>query len=365
MEKTISTSIEASTPGKLILLGEYAVLDGAEAAVIAINRLARVRVQPQRTGTNTLQASAIDIKNLSFQASPSGDIAFPPDLDDAQFNKLAFFNACYQVTAGELNRKGYDPIPSADIELDTSAFFDATLGIKLGFGSSAALSVATIAALAAAAGIRLTARRCFELALEAHHFAQGKMGSGIDIAASAFGGLLQYRIADNDEEIIRETTPLTLPEDLHLRFVWSGRSASTRELVAKVRSYEKEHPYVIEGIFAEMASISRDGIAALKAGKTGTFLEAVSAYHKAMDRLGKTSGADIISAEHQQIAEIAAQNQCHYKPSGAGGGDFGIVFGRDAAEIENCALQISQAGFNIMSLTMVKNGVVISEDKDR
>jgi len=36
--------VTASTPGKLVLLGDYAVLEGAPALVMAVNRHAKVRI---------------------------------------------------------------------------------------------------------------------------------------------------------------------------------------------------------------------------------------------------------------------------------------------------------------------------------
>ena len=340
------------------------MLDGAAAVVIAVDRQARVSIKPHKEKSSRLNAAAIDVHNLSFEGLPSGDISLPTDADASLIEKLAFFRACYQISARQLSRDGLPSIPAAGIELDTSAFFHEALGIKLGFGSSAALSVATIAALFASAKAPLTSRQCFELALEAHHLAQGKMGSGIDIAASAFGGILRYRIADHDDQLIRETTPLQLPNDLHMRFVWTGKSASTRILVGKVRDFEQRDPDTVSAIFRDMSAISDGGIHALVEGQTEHFLEAVDAYYQAMDRLGQHSGADIISAEHRQIADIALRHHCRYKPSGAGGGDFGILFGQNEQEIENSALQISRAGFKLITLAIVDNGVTTSDDKD-
>ena len=41
-------TVAASAPGKLILIGEYAVLFGAPAAVMAVNRRASVRIEPSQ-----------------------------------------------------------------------------------------------------------------------------------------------------------------------------------------------------------------------------------------------------------------------------------------------------------------------------
>src|SRR5690606_21597860 len=69
-------------------------------------------------------------------------------------------------------------------------------GHKLGLGSSAAVATALAAALAAAGGIRPDRELLFDLASSAHRTAQGGTGSGGDVAASVYGGLLFYTRGD-------------------------------------------------------------------------------------------------------------------------------------------------------------------------
>lgn len=76
------------------------------------------------------------------------------------------------------------------IEIDSRAFYDLQ-GKKLGYGSSAAVTIALCTGIAILSG--LTARDAGNVisgaAVEAHRFAQNGRGSGYDILASIHGGI--------------------------------------------------------------------------------------------------------------------------------------------------------------------------------
>jgi len=128
---------EVLSPGKLVLLGEYAVLDGAPALVIAIDRGVRC----------TLSAG-------DGIETPVGDTRFvAPALADAPAALYRFTN---------WNPTG---LPG-----------------KPGFGGSAAACVAACVA----------AGRPATDAFAIHHAVQGS-GSGIDVAASIHGGALRFQ----------------------------------------------------------------------------------------------------------------------------------------------------------------------------
>ncbi|MCX5743511.1 MAG: phosphomevalonate kinase, partial [Proteobacteria bacterium] len=130
--------MHASAPGKLIISGEYAVLDGAPALVLAVNR----RVVARLVGEPST-------------AAPSPFLA---------------------AVAAELARRGR-VMPA--IVVDSSALYDGAM--KLGLGSSAAVTVAATALAIASAD----PARVFPIALAAHQAAQaarGAAGSGADVA---------------------------------------------------------------------------------------------------------------------------------------------------------------------------------------
>lgn len=89
---------------------------------------------------------------------------------------------------------------------------------KTGLGSSAALVTSLVAALLAyyTASTDLHQKRIHNLAQAAHCAAQGKVGSGFDIAAAVFGSCLYRRFTPTILEAVGEPTTPGFGEKLHL-----------------------------------------------------------------------------------------------------------------------------------------------------
>ena len=171
------TTVTANAPGKVVLCGEYAVLDGAPAVSMAVDRRAIAQV-------STIDADE-HVLDVAGTATP-GDFA----LFDAVLNQV---------------RPGSERKFSA--RLDTTAF--AVRGRKLGIGSSAAIAVALAAALDPGGQSTL------ENAFAAHARLQGGLGSGIDVATSVSGGLIGFRRG-------AAITNLEWPRGLSYALLWSG-----------------------------------------------------------------------------------------------------------------------------------------------
>ena len=60
-------TVSTSTPGKLILLGEYAVLEGAPALVTAINKFAKIVLKETAYNQYYLSAPNLNLNDLPFQ----------------------------------------------------------------------------------------------------------------------------------------------------------------------------------------------------------------------------------------------------------------------------------------------------------
>ncbi len=158
----------ATAPGKLILTGEYAVLDGAPALVIAVDRRVIATGASARCSSPFLLAVARELALRYGADSPSARAALR-------------------------------------VAVDSSAFYAASdCTQKLGLGSSAAVTVAA-AALALAAQGSNDRDEVLAIALAAHANAQGTKGargSGADIAAAVYGGAIVYTMAREHEAAI-------------------------------------------------------------------------------------------------------------------------------------------------------------------
>lgn len=274
----------ARAPGKVVLSGAYAVLEGAPAIVSAIDRYAVA------------------------DSSRHGDFVTP------------------EVRAA----LGARPAPW----FDASALRNGPK--KLGLGSSAAILVASLAALELEARGQLEdaalASAVFEWALAAHFRAQGG-GSGIDVAASAYGGTLVAARAGSSLAIQHST----LPADSVIE-VWAApQTASTAEMLAKVRSLAGRSPEQYRRLIGAQSSGAELAARALAEGDAQKLVEALARQHVALARLGEAAGAPIVLPDVTRLHSIAQQNGGVVLPSGAGGGDIEIYAGLSRPSAEVCS----------------------------
>jgi len=118
--------------------------------------------------------------------------------------------------------------------VDSSAFF-ARQGRKLGFGSSAAVTLALTALLAAEP--QTPPEEILHTAVSAHRHVQGGRGSGYDVTASLFGGVGIFTGGSTPGWTAAEGWWLA-----NARLILSERHNSTVDAVKRHRSWSREHP---------------------------------------------------------------------------------------------------------------------------
>jgi len=209
----MTRAVVASAPGKIVLSGEYAVLDGAPAIAMAVDRRARVSLADVDGGISQVRAPGYTNEIGRF-ASLGGDFRW---LDGQA--KFGLVDSVWRAT---------DAVQSGAqlIDLDTSDFIDPERHRKIGIGSSAALTVALCAAVKAS----IDPGTIMAVAQRAHLDLQGGAGSGVDIACSVSGGLIDYRMEG------ASVTALDWPEGLLYRVIWTGVAASTRDKLSKLNT---------------------------------------------------------------------------------------------------------------------------------
>lgn len=353
--------IKATAPGKLILLGEYAVLEGAPAIVMGVNRYAEVNLETSSSESNILEAPAIGISNLPFFINKK-KISYFHSISNEQQEKLNFFTKTFEQ-ALPFYQPPLKKLPTIKIALDTSQFFNETDNQKLGLGSSAALTVALLAVLIKFGNQKFEIGEETDLflktALQTHRQAQGNLGSGIDIATSTLSGILQYQIIDKEFFQVPFYDKLTIPDDLHILAVWTGTSASTKKFVQNIEEYRRKHSNDFDNIIKVMKKISTQGIEAIKQKDTSKYLEIVEKYYNEMKNLSLQSSTPIVSKNHQEIFEIVTKAGGVYKPSGAGGGDLGIAFCNSLKTREVISNNLEDTDYKIINLEISKNGIQI------
>ena len=353
----MNAAVEATAPGKLVLLGEYAVLEGAPAVVTAVARRARVRLRVTEAPGWRVTAPGLLDGPAEATVEAGGTLRWRDPEAGARLELLS--GLVRAMAAAGLADPGRTP--ALELELDTTAFFQEALPgrHKLGLGSSAALTVALAVALAAAGGgegVPAPEGGWLPALVRLHRAAQGGRGSGIDVAASLLGGIVRYRLGEGGRP---EAAPAALPGGLGLRFVWTGRSAGTAGFLARLAAALESDRSGVRARLDTLADLARRGAAALTERAPEPFLGVVSAYGEAMAALGREAGIPILSPEHEALAALAAEAGVAYKPSGAGGGDLGVAFAADPAALDRFARLAASAGFAPLSLPLDRDGAVV------
>ena len=306
-------------PGKVVLWGEYAILDGAPAVTMAVNRYAIVELMATSSGwefvSSGFKTPGLHLFEKDFCSIPS-----------AQFAELS------------LQKMGFQDFHTPfSIHSDTSSFYHQNK--KIGLGSSASLSTATYHALATMLGIEAS----LETALEIHNSWQSGSGSGIDVATSWFGGTVTCQKKAN-----LMVNPFRLPDSLHWQLVWTGCTSNTRDQIKKFDALERQK---------SKATLDNLCLASEQLNEGTVSLDALRHYKDCLKEFDKTGKLNIFTTEHQRLDRIAAQLGLVYKPCGAGGGDIGIAFANDAESLAEFNEQIEDSEFVALDMEIAVDGV--------
>lgn len=356
------STVLARAPGKAVLIGEYAVLHGAPALAMAVDRHARVRLQPCAADQCRVSAPQLGIAPVGFSIE-GGSLQW--DVEAPGWPVLRQTASMLSFLHGLVIERFGDPGPFS-IEIDTEALFiDTPAGpMKLGLGSSSAVAVALDAGLRLFAGgpaeSGLSMRALHRL-LKPYRRGQDGQGSGIDLASCLCGGVIAYQRHGNEPEVSR----LALPEDLSLMFVWTGQAASTPDLLERYQSWRREQPAQADQLQSRMDRVCHSAQAAMADGDAEALVELFHCYGGLMGTMGASMGIDLLGAEHGRIRARAEQLGLAYKPCGAGVGDLGMVAAADRARLNDMRDWLEQSGILVLPLAVDAEGVQAMIETDR
>lgn len=339
----------ARAPGKLLLIGEYAVLDGAPALVMAVNRCVDVRIEPARGDSGRLSAPQLGIRQGAMRIE--GD-QLRCDGEDPP--ALGLTGRLVPAILRALGR-AHGEIATIDVEIDSAALFESDAGrpVKLGLGSSAAVCAALTVALtdwfdpsAGGSGPGERLRRW----LPVYREALGARASGADLAAAFFGGFSRFRSIGR----VSDCSPVTWPENLYWRAVWTRQAAQTTDYVGAFDAWKRSDPYGASALVARLNEIAARASATAEDG--AELFQACRAYADALAGLGEAMGAEIMTAPHRRLAELGRQCGVVYKSCGAGGGDLGIALALEPDRLGVFETGISDCGGVPLNLDISDSG---------
>jgi phosphomevalonate kinase len=305
----VTRAVSVRAPGKLFLTGAYAVLEGAPAVIVAVDRYAEARF-PASGASSPMREVAAVARRLGAHA------------------------------------------PS----IDTSSLEEG--GRKLGLGSSAAAAVAAAGAIVVANGDDLeTARdRILEVALAAHADVQPR-GSGGDVAAATYGGAVRVRRHDGRLQV----EPLA--PSPHLVLCAFAAKASARTSDALDRLAARRDRTTTRAALSSIAEAAHAGARSFGDADPTAFLEAAAAHVAGLERLGEALDLHLVPAEVGLARRLLQDGPVSEKngpivllPSGAGGGDTVLWLGA-RAPTDHEALALEGLGLTALRLNLSPRGV--------
>ncbi|RDE24972.1 GHMP kinase [Motiliproteus coralliicola] len=312
----IDSSIRASAPGTLMLLGEHAVLHGSRALVLAVDKRIRVELTP------------LDEPQLEIE-SALGQYRAPIDQRhaDATFSFiLAAFEHCYTAFAVEAGIS-----PGTGVRLQVESDFSHLVGL----GSSAAVTVATLAVLNRWLGQSPNSDQLFEQARAVMLRVQGR-GSGADLAAAIEGGMVAYHQSGERQKLA------PLPS---IGLYYCGYKLKTPLVLERVAEAAEQLPLLYQHLYQLMAECAEQACEAAGQGDWTLLGRLMNYYQGLMDALG-VNDAKLSQMIYQLRGDSLVQGA---KISGSGLGDCVISLGQpQAVELpDRIPVQVASLGLRL------------------
>ncbi len=290
--------------GKIILLGEHAVVYGKAGLAAALSRGAHASATPAPEAALAIEPWGVEV------------VAGRPEADpEREMLRQAFAAIVAGYTEHAPQRV------AAVVELPSGA----------GLGASAALSVAIVRALDAAHGIARSADAVAEFALAAERVFHGNP-SGLDSALAAHGGVALFRKGQPLERVrVRRSVWMVVAH--------SGETASTKETVASVARQRERSPAKVDQVLDAIEELALNGRAALEDGEPVRLGQLMDLNQKLLSGLLlSTSRIEVMCSIARKAGALGA------KLTGGGGGGCMIALGADATGAEAVRAALAAAG---------------------
>lgn len=333
--------MKVRAPGKLILSGEHAIVYGRPALAMAVNRYAEAQTTAQRA---------------PFISFDFGDLAYQQALRFATLDRLKErIKQKYRLfLRGEFKIRDVVQKPVELAQFALSLFFEILnvrpkhgLKIKVqsdipmgcGMGSSAAIILSIIHAIAHHLELDLSPELFYRLGLEAENMQHGR-SSGLDLKISQRGGCLLVK----DGQVFPRSVP-----QIPLYLINTGTPASTTgECVAAAeRFFDDQH------LADDFAAVTDAMDQAIQANNDKAFHDAIQQNHRLLVSIG------VVPEKVQQfIAEINNSSGAA-KICGAGsivGDNAGVVM----AAIDDVAILTEHCAryrYSLLPVTAEARGV--------
>lgn len=272
-----------------MLFGEHAVLRGKQALVCAVNKRLHMQLLPNQSTKIIINDTRIGTLELDISALQIQD-PFKYVLASIMLFKKQLANGC---------------------TININAEFSSVVGL----GSSAAVTVATVALLGLWLNDKpLTNDEIFNYAKQVILTVQGR-GSGADLAASVYGGVLSY--------VMEPFSYAKLGNIPELTAIYCGYKTPTSEVIRIVTELQQQDPVKYANLFQAMHLCATRAIDAIQQANWVLLGNLFDQHHELQAALG-TSDQVLDRLKHT----LSAQPEIYgAKISGSGLGDCIIGLG--------------------------------------
>lgn len=301
-----SVTAGGTAAGKVILLGEHAVVYGKHAVALPI--------------ADAVTADVKACKQASTVSVPAWNVR-----DRLVTNDASGIGAAVSLIQRDLG------IADSNFAIRLNS----SLPRAMGLGSSAAFAVAILRAFDAELGLGLDNAKINAIAFACEKLAHGTP-SGIDNTIATYGQAMLFRRAES-----LELEELKLVEPVPMVIACSSKSGLTREQVAGVRRRRAQSRAQYDRVFEQMDALSLDGAAALARADYAELGMLMNVCHGLLNAIG------VSTPELEGMVSIArAAGAAGAKVTGSGGGGSIVALCPDA--VENVREALEEAGFRTL-----------------
>jgi hydroxymethylglutaryl-CoA reductase len=305
-----STSERQSACGKIILLGEHAVVYGRPAIALPIPLAVEAAVRKEGQGVNIL--------------IPRWGLEQPVHANTQGLGG---------ILASILSQLG---LQDEDMTIEVFPHVPRAMGL----GGSSALAVAILRALDHSYQLGLSNERINALAYECEKAAHGTP-SGVDNTVATYGTALRFTRTDQGPSF--ETLKLGQPLELVVGI--TGKESLTADTVARVRKAWQQHPQRYEGIFDQIAQLTDAATTAITSGQINELGELMNLCH------GYLNALQLSTPELEELVHIARANGAvGAKLTGGGGGGSMVALCPDSQHAVQRAMQA--AGYETLVVNL-------------
>jgi hydroxymethylglutaryl-CoA reductase len=301
--------------GKIILLGEHAVVYGRHAIATPIPLAIQAHVQRGGDGVQLIIPRWGVEQRLHRSA----------EKQHSYEQSLAIIFKTLGLERESMRLEIFPNVPRA-----------------MGLGGSAAIAVATIRALDRCFELGLNDERVNELAFECEKIAHGTP-SGIDNTLSTYGQTMLFR---SGESPLRKV--IEIDHAVQLVVGISGIESLTAATVARVRKAREAHPDLYENIFNQIDSLVIEGVNALVEHKLETLGELMNICH------GLLNAMQVSSWELEEMIQIARRHGAlgAKLTGGGGGGSIIALCPPEPGAADRIESGIRDAGYQTIQVTI-------------